>query len=112
MFKRFLMESFRAKKNRPLSFIINWLGLTLGFAAVIVMYIFIIGQVRHDACFERPMDDVARCEVEVDQIGSICPDPLAAFMTQFPEVVTATRATSWGEMTVSVPDQPGGADSP
>ena len=37
MFKNFLLESLRAKKNRPLSFIINWLGLTLGFAAVIVM---------------------------------------------------------------------------
>ena len=55
MFKRFLIESFRAKKHRPLSFIINWLGLTLGFAAVIVMYIFIMGQVRHDSCFSRPM---------------------------------------------------------
>lgn len=108
MFKRFLSESFRSKKNRPLSFIINWLGLTLGFAAVIVMYIFIIAQVRHDSCFIRPMDDVARCEIEVEQIGSICPDPLARFMTQFPEVIASTRAMSGGEMTFSVPNQPGG----
>lgn len=108
MFKKFLSESFRAKKSRPLSFIINWLGLTLGFAAVIVMYIFIMAQVRHDSCFSRPMDDVARCEIQVDQIGSICPDPTARFMTQFPEVITATRAAQWGDMTVSVPNQPGG----
>lgn len=108
MFKKFLSESFRAKKSRPLSFIINWLGLTLGFAAVIVMYIFIMAQVRHDSCFSRPMDDVARCEIQVDQIGSICPDPTARFMTQFPEVITATRAAQRGDMTVSVPNQPGG----
>ncbi|WP_294592757.1 ABC transporter permease [uncultured Rikenella sp.] len=108
MFRKFFLESWRAKKNRPFSFFINWLGLTLGFAAVIVMYIFIIGQVRHDDCFERPMDDVWRCEVEVDEIGSICPDPLAGFMTRFPEVIAATRAISWGSMTVSVPDQPAG----
>ena len=109
MFKKFLMESFRAKKHRPLSFIINWLGLTIGFAAVIVMYIFIMAQVRHDACFTRPMDDVARCEIDVEQIGSICPDPTARFMTQLPEVVAATRAGQRGNMTVSIPNQPGGA---
>lgn len=109
MFKRFLVESFRSKKNRPLSFLINWLGLTLGFAAVIVMYIFIMAQVRHDSCFTRPMDDVARCEIEVEQIGSICPDPTAQFMLQFPEVIAATRAGGGWEMTVSVPNQPGGA---
>lgn len=108
MFKRFLLESLRSKKNRPLSFIINWMGLTLGFAAVIVMYIFILAQVRHDSCFTRPMDDVARCEIEVDQIGSVCPDPTARFMTQFPEVITATRAAGGWNMTVSVPNQPGG----
>lgn len=109
MFKRFLMESLRSKKNRPLSFIINWLGLTLGFAAVIVMYIFIMAQVRHDSCFSRPMNDVARCEIEVEQIGSICPDPTARFMTQFPEVIAATRAGGGWDMTISVPNQPGGA---
>ena len=109
MFKRFLIESFRAKKHRPLSFIINWLGLTLGFAAVIVMYIFIMGQVRHDSCFTRPMDDVARCEVDVEQIGSICPDPTARFMTQFPEVVAATRVQHRGQMTFSLPNDPDGA---
>lgn len=109
MFKRFLSESFRAKRNRPLSFIINWLGLTLGFAAVIVMYIFIMAQVRHDSCFSRPMDDVARCEIQVERLGSICPDPTARFMTQFPEVIAATRVSRRDKITVSVPNQPAGA---
>lgn len=108
MFRKFFLESWRAKKNRPGSFIVNWLGLTLGFAAVIVMYIFIIGQVRHDDCFERPMDDVWRCEVEVDQIGSVCPDPLARFMMQFPEVSAVTRVMGGWGMTVSVPDRTSG----
>lgn len=109
MLGKFLMESWRAKKHRPFSFFINWLGLTFGFAAVIVMYIFIIGQVRHDSCFERPMDDVWRCEVEVDEIGSICPDPMARFMIErFPEVQSATRIQAQRRMTVSVPDQTGG----
>ncbi len=109
MLGKFLMESWRAKKHRPFSFFINWLGLTFGFAAVIVMYIFIVGQVRHDSCFERPMDDVWRCEVEVDEIGSICPDPMARFMIErFPEVQSATRIQAQRRMTVSVPDQTGG----
>ena len=108
MFRKFLNESFRTKKNRPLSFMINWLGLTFGFAAVIVTYIFIMDQVRHDACFTRPMDDVWRCELESDEMGSTCPDPLAQFMTQFPEVVAATRIQGGNGMTVSVPEQTDG----
>lgn len=109
MLGKFLMESWRAKKHRPFSFFINWLGLTFGFAAVIVMYIFIIGQVRHDACFEQPMEDVWRCEVDLEQIGSFCPDPMARFMIeQFPEVQSATRIQAQRRMTVSVPDQTGG----
>ncbi|MDE6499630.1 MAG: ABC transporter permease, partial [Rikenella sp.] len=108
MFGKFFIESWRAKKNRPFSFFINWLGLTFGFAAVIVMYIFIMGQVRHDDCFERPMDDVWRCEIDLEQIGSICPDPLAGFMTRFPEVQAAVRIQAQRRMTVSVPDHEGG----
>ncbi len=108
MFGKFFIESWRTKKNRPFSFFINWLGLTFGFAAVIVMYIFIMGQVRHDDCFERPMDDVWRCEIESDEMGSTCPDPLARFMTQFPEVVTATRVMAGYGMTVSVPERTAG----
>lgn len=109
MFGKFFIESWRAKKNRPFSFVINWLGLTLGFAAVIVMYIFIIGQVRHDNCFERPMDDVWRCEIDLEQIGSFCPDPLAKFMIErFPEVRSAVRIQAQRGMTVSVPDHEGG----
>ncbi|MDE5945172.1 MAG: ABC transporter permease [Rikenella sp.] len=108
MFRKFFIESWRTKKNRPFSFFINWLGLTFGFAAVIVMYIFIMGQVRHDDCFERPMDDVWRCEIDLEQIGSICPDPLAGFMTRFPEVRSAVRVQTQREKTVSVPDREGG----
>lgn len=108
MFGKFFVESWRAKKNRPFSFVINWLGLTLGFTAVIVMYIFIIGQVRHDACFERPMDDVWRCELESDEMESTCPDPLAQFMTQFPEVATATRLMAGIGMTVSAAERADG----
>ncbi|HIW10160.1 MAG TPA: ABC transporter permease [Candidatus Rikenella faecigallinarum] len=93
MFKNFLLESLRAKKNRPLSFIINWLGLTLGFAAVIVMYLFIMAQLRHDNCFSESMESAGRCEIDTDVIGAICPDPLARFMMQLPEVVAATRTT-------------------
>ena len=108
MLGKFLMESWRAKKHRPFSFFINWLGLTFGFAAVIVMYIFIIGQVRHDACFEQPMEDVWRCEVDLEQIGSICPDPMARFVIErFPEVQSAVRVQAQRWMTVSVPDREG-----
>lgn len=101
MFMKFLKESYRNKVNRPLSFFINWLGLTLGFAAVIVMYLFIIGELRHDRdVYTRPMDDVYRCEVD-KQMGAICPAPLADFMTNMPEVAGAVRILNQSRFTIS-----------
>ena len=88
MLKRFFSESFRAKKNRPMSFVINWLGLTIGFTAVIIMYLYIVGEMRHDHCFARPMDDVYRLDLDY---GGTTPIPLAELVRQYcPEVESAT----------------------
>lgn len=106
MFKRILVESYRNKRNRPLSFFVNWLGLTLGFAAVIVMYLYIIGEVRHDAkVYTKSMDDVYRCKVE-HTMGAICPAPLSDFMVTMPEVAASARITIQPQQTVSSVDLP------
>lgn len=96
MLQNFILESYRNKKHRPFSFIINWLGLTLGFAAVIVMYLYIVGEVNHDKeCFTTSMDNVYRCEMGDSDMGSICPSALRPFVETMAEVQSATRAQTF-----------------
>lgn len=92
MLKNFILESYRNKINRPLSFIVNWFSMTLGFAAVIVMYLYIIGELNHDNnCFEGSMDAVYRCEMGDTDMGSICPSALQPFVSEMAEVQSASR---------------------
>lgn len=101
MLYKFLVESYRNKVNRPLSFFVNWFGLTLGFAAVIVMYLYIIGEVRHDkGVYDRELTDVYRCEVE-KSMGAICPAPLAEFVAQMPEVAASAKIMGLDGQTIS-----------
>lgn len=101
MLLKLLQESYRNKVNRPLSFFVNWFGLTLSFAAVVVMYLYIIGEVRHDQkVYTQEMDGVYRCEVE-STMGAICPAPLADFLSNMPEVAAAARITAQSDQTIS-----------
>lgn len=94
MFFKFIIESYRNKKNRPLSFFINWFGMTLGFVAVIVMYLYIVGELNHDkGCFSDSMDRVYRCEMGDKDMGSICPSALQPCVTEMAEVQSAARVS-------------------
>lgn len=96
MLYKFLVESYRNKKNRPLSFFVNYLGLTLGFAAVMVMYIFIMQQVRHDSdVFSSSMERVYRIEMGDPDMGSISPSGLQPFVADMAEVESATRVLTY-----------------
>lgn len=94
MFFKFIIESYRNKKNRPLSFFINWFGMTLGFVAVIVMYLYIVGELNHDkGCFSDSMDRVYRCEMGDKDMGSICPSALQPCVAEMAEVQSAARVS-------------------
>lgn len=96
MLKNFILESYRNKKHSPFSFIINWLGLTLGFAAVIVIYLYIVSELNHDKeCFADSMDNVYRCEMGHPDMGSICPSALRPFVETIAEVQSATRTVTF-----------------
>lgn len=96
MFKNFILESYRNKINRPLSFIVNWFSMTLGFAAVIVMYLYIVGELNHDNnCFEGSMDAVYRCEMGDTDMGSTCPSALQPFVSEMAEVQSASRVLNY-----------------
>lgn len=97
--RKFFIESFRNKKNRPLSFFINWLGLTLGFAAVIVIYLYIMQHIRHDQdVFSRSMGLVYRAEMGDPQMGHISPSGLQPFVAQMSEVEGAVRVLMYDQI--------------
>lgn len=99
--KKIIIESYRNKVNRPLSFFINWFGLTLGFAVVIVMYLYIIGEIRHDRdVYQRSMSNVFRCEIE-REMGAIVPSPLAGFIAKMPEVAAVSKVSIRSGQTIS-----------
>lgn len=100
MFK-FLLESYRSKKNRPMSFFINLIGMTLGLTAVIVIYIYVMQEVRHDkGVFSFSMENVYRCQTTEEMMGSITPSAMPGLIATMPEV-KATTHVSFGATIVS-----------
>jgi len=84
-------------------FIVNWLGLTIGLTAVIVMYIYVKGELNHDSCYERPMDNVYRLDMN-DEMQAIVPIPLAKFIVSVPEIESATNIST-RQMTIGTDEE-------
>ena len=105
--KKFFIESWRAKKNKPLAFVINWLGLTLGFAVVIVMFLVIVSERRHDNNYTASMQEVYAVGVEKD-MKEIIPGPYVEFLrgkVTGIEAVTSVFLEEYIAETVDLPDQ-------
>lgn len=101
MFIKFLSESYRSKKNRPLSFIINFVGMTLALTAVIVIYQHVATELNHDKdTFTQDMSQVVRTEMGDPVMGSITPAALSYFVGEMPEVEASCQLMNW-EQTIS-----------
>lgn len=93
----YFLESFRNKKNRPLSFFVNWIGMTLGLAAVIVIYLFIVQEVRHDkSVYAESMKNVYRTQPSGEWV--IMPSATRKFVTNMPEVKSAVRVMAYDKI--------------
>lgn len=89
----YFLESFRNKKNRPLSFFVNWIGMTLGLTAVIVIYLFTMQQIKHDNnVYSQSMGNVYRCSMGDETMGNITPSAMRKCVAAMPEVKSAVRA--------------------
>lgn len=98
--KKFIIESYRVKRNRPLSFIINWLGMSLSFTAIIIMYLYLVSQFRHDSAYSRDMSNVYR--LEISEAYSPSMGPLGTYIKgQIPEV-EATAKFNLQKTTISL----------
>lgn len=93
--RNFFIYSFRTKKSRPMSFIVNWLGLTLGFSAVIVIFLYIMAQVRHDQCYSESMENVYRLNDIEDQMVTYIPLPLGKHLVDLPGVEAVSNICNW-----------------
>jgi putative ABC transport system permease protein len=90
--------------------IINILGLAVGFACSLLIFIFVIHELSFDK-FNEKYDRIYRLYLvgkfgETQFKGAWTAAPTAkAFMEEFPEVETAIRLTSWDETLVQIEDR-------
>jgi putative ABC transport system permease protein len=105
-FKTALRNIFRHKTY----VIINILGLAVGFACSLMIFIFVIHELNFDK-FNEKYNRIYRLYIdgkmgESEFKASWTPAPAAkAFIEEFPEVETAIRMTSWDETLVQIDDR-------
>jgi putative ABC transport system permease protein len=110
MFGNFFKTALRNIFRHKTYVIINILGLAVGFACSLMIFIFVIHELSFDK-FNEKYDRIYRLYIE-GKMGesefkaSWTAAPTAkAFIAEFPEVETAIRMTSWDETLVQVDDR-------
>ncbi len=110
MFGNFFKTAFRNIFRHKTYVIINILGLAVGFACSLMIFIFVIHELSFDK-FNEKYDRIYRLYIdgkmgESEFKASWTAAPTAkAFIEEFPEVETAIRLTSWDETLVQVDDR-------
>jgi len=110
MFKNYLLSTLRQVKKHRLFFLINVLGLSIGIATVILIFLYIHFELSFDkgmkhyenlyrVCWETTLGGV-------NKIRPASPPPLcASFIEEFPEVVNGVRLCNNGETIVKLKDK-------
>ena len=110
MFSNFFKTALRNIFRHKTYVIINILGLAVGFACSLMIFIFVIHELSFDK-FNEKYDRIYRLYIdgkmgESEFKASWTAAPTAkAFIEEFPEVETAIRMTSWDETLVQVDDR-------
>jgi putative ABC transport system permease protein len=110
MFSNFFKTALRNIFRHKTYVIINILGLAVGFACSLMIFIFVIHELSFDK-FNEKYDRIYRLYIdgkmgESEFKASWTAAPTAkAFIQEFPEVETAIRMTSWDETLVQVDDR-------
>ena len=110
MFKNYLVSTFRQVKKHKLFFSINILGLSIGIATVILIFLYIHFEFSFDkgmkhyknlyrVCWETTLGGV-------NKVRPASPPPLCStFIEKFPEVVNGVRLFNNGETVVKLNDK-------
>jgi putative ABC transport system permease protein len=110
MYSNFFKTALRNIFRHKTYVIINILGLAVGFACSLMIFIFVIHELNFDK-FNEKYDRIYRLYIdgkmgESEFKASWTAAPTAkAFIDEFPEVETAIRMTSWDETLVQVDDR-------
>jgi putative ABC transport system permease protein len=110
MFCNFFKTALRNIFRHKTYVIINILGLAVGFACSLMIFIFVIHELSFDK-FNEKYDRIYRLYIdgkmgESEFKASWTAAPTAkTFIEEFPEVETAIRMTSWDETLVQVEDR-------
>jgi len=105
-FKTALRNIFRHKTY----VIVNILGLAVGFACSLMIFLFVMYELSYDQ-FNEKFDRIYRLYLEgkfgeTEIKGAWTAAPTAkAFMEDFPEVETAVRMTTWDEAMIKIDDR-------
>ncbi|RLD27387.1 MAG: hypothetical protein DRI70_04595, partial [Bacteroidetes bacterium] len=96
MFRNYLKVAFRSLNKNRVYAVINILGLALGLAITILVFMFIKDETSYEKHWSG-YDRVYRTGIKADMMGQkmdapVSPSPMAnAFRTEFTDVETATR---------------------
>jgi len=110
MFGNFFKTALRNIFRHRTYVIINILGLAVGFACSLMIFIFVIHELGFDK-FNEKYDRIYRLYIEGKMGASefkaawTAAPTAKAFIEEFPEVETAIRMTSWDETLVQVDDR-------
>jgi putative ABC transport system permease protein len=111
MFSNFLKTALRSIFRNRTYVIINILGLAVGFACSLLIFLFVIHELNYDK-FNEKYDRIYRLYLVGKFSGSqilkaaYTPAPAArVFLAEFPEVEAAVRMASWDETMVTIDDR-------
>ncbi len=110
MFSNFLKSAFRNIFRHKTYVIINILGLAVGFACSLLIFLFVIHELGFDK-FNEKYDRIYRIYIDGkmnDQEfkSAWTPAPAAGtFAEEFPEIETAIRMQRWDELLIRIDDQ-------
>ena len=110
MFSNFFKSALRNIFRNKTYVIINILGLAVGFACSLLIFLFVIHELSYDK-FNTKYDRIYRLYIdgkmsEQEFKSSWTPAPAArTFVEEFPEVETAIRMQRWDELLVRIDDR-------
>ncbi len=87
---KIIKENISSKKHKPLSFLVNLLGMSLALTAVFIIYLHISSELNHDQEFFMGNDDhrnrIVRIEYPEEELGTIVPNALKLFADELPQI--------------------------
>src|SRR5512133_1477675 len=100
--KTFFFSAFRNLRKQPGYLLLNVFGLAIGLTSFLFITLYVLNELSFDR-FHKNYENIYRAKVVGRMAGSVLDQaitaaPMArAIVNDYPEVVTATRITNYGD---------------